>query len=109
MIMVERRPGQPITLDTKAEAYEGVDRLRRQQQILSLLEELGPMTAKEVAVEMHRRGMTGSDDRNFAAPRLNELSKLGLVEPIGKKRCDYTGKSVAVYARRRIDRQESFL
>lgn len=109
MIMIERRPGQNITWDTKAEASEGVDRLHRQQQVLRLLEELGPMTAKEVAVEMHRRGMTANEDRNNAAPRLTELCKIGLVEPIGKKRCDYTGKSVAVFARRRIDRQESFL
>lgn len=109
MIMVERRPGQPITKDTRAEAYEGVDRLLRRQQILSILEQMGPMTAKEVAVELHRRGLTGSDDRNNAAPRLTEMAKEGLVEPIGKKLCDYTGKSVAVFARRVVNRQESFL
>lgn len=100
MIMIERRPGQDITLDTKAEAYEGVDRIHRQQQVLSLLEELGPLTAKEVAVEMYRRGLTPNDERNNAAPRLTELCKIGLVEPIGKRPCRYTGKSVAVYARR---------
>ena len=109
MIMIERRPGQPITLDTRAEAYEGVDRILRRKQILTILEELGPMTAKEVAVEMHRRGYTGNDDRNNAAPRLTEMAKEGLVEPIGKTRCQYTGKTVSVFARRRVDRQESFL
>lgn len=104
--MIERRPGQPITLDTRAEASEGVDRQHRQKQILHLLEELGPMTAKELAVTMHLRGLTDNDDRNNAAPRLTELSKVGLVEPIGKKRCAYTGKSVAVFARRIVNRQE---
>lgn len=107
MIMIERRPGQPITKDTRAEALEGVDRILRRQQILAILEQLGPMTAKEVAVEMHRRGLVGSDDRNNAAPRLTEMAKEGLVEPIGKTRCQYTGKTVSVFARRRVDRQES--
>lgn len=98
--MIERRPGQILTHDTRAEANEGVNREMRYTQILTLLEELGPLTAKEAAVELHRRGLTDTDDRNAAAPRLTEMSRKGLVEPIGKRRCAYTGKSVAVYARR---------
>ena len=96
--MDKRLLGDVPTLLTRSEANETVDREKRYRQILEILTE--PMTAKEVAVEMYRRGMAGSPERNFAAPRLTELSKKGIVEPVGKKRCGYTGKTVAVYARR---------
>ena len=96
--MIDREYGEVPTLLTRSEANDTVDREKRYKQILGIL--VKPMTAKEVAVEMYRRGMAGSPDRNFAAPRLTELSKKGLVEPVGKKKCTYTGKTVAVYARR---------
>ena len=44
------------------------------------------------------KGYIPTSERNFTAPRLTELSKMGVVEPIGKKMCQYTGKTVAVYA-----------
>lgn len=97
--MIPRRPGQDLTRDTRAEAGETINKDLRHRQVLKVLEEIGPATAKEVAVEMHRRGMTSNDERNNAAPRLTELCKLGRVEPIGRKLCSYTGKSVAVYAK----------
>ena len=56
------------------------------------------MTAKEIAVEMFNRGYIPTSERNFAAPRLTELSRNGVVEPVGKQRCKYTGKTVCVYA-----------
>ena len=55
------------------------------------------MTAKEIAVEMFKRGMIPNSERNFTAPRLTELSYEGIVEPIGKKKCEYTGKTVSVF------------
>lgn len=94
--MTKREPGEDVTLATRQEANK-VDRQKRYAQILTILTR--PMTAKEVAVEMFKRGMTDSTDRNNAAPRLTEMSKDGRVEPVGKKKCSYTGKTVAVYAR----------
>ena len=94
--MEERRPGELTTYDTRAEANETVDRQKRYSQIIDILRER-PMTAKEVAVMMMRRGYIPTSERNFTAPRLTELSDRGIVEPIGKKRCPYTGKTVAVY------------
>lgn len=93
-----RQPGEIPTLLTRAEANETVDKAKRCAQILEILKE--PMTAKQVAVEMYRRGMTDSADRNNAAPRLTEMSRQGLVEPIARVKCEYTGKTVSVYARR---------
>ena len=55
------------------------------------------MTAKEIAVEMYKKGYIPSDERNFTAPRLTELSIKGIVEPVEKKKCEYTGKTVSVY------------
>lgn len=105
-MMIPRRLGQDITKDTRAESNETTDRLVRRQRIIEILDEMGAMTAKEIAVELHNRGITDNDDRNNAAPRLTELCQEGIVEPIGKRACRWTGKTVAVYARRVINRQE---
>jgi hypothetical protein len=59
------------------------------------------MTAREIAGELHRRGITATDERNFSAPRLTELRDAGKVAVIGKKLCDHTGRNVAVWAVRK--------
>lgn len=91
-----RRAGEIVTLDTRGEANETVDRQKRYAQIIDILRG-HEMTAKEVAVEMYKKGLIPTSERNFTAPRLTELSQNGIVEPIGKKKCQYTGKTVAVY------------
>ena len=58
------------------------------------------MTAKEIAQEMYLKGYIPTNERNFTAPRLTELSIKGIVEPIGKKKCQWTNKSVSVFKRR---------
>ena len=95
--MEERRNGQDVTLETRHDAHEAVDKQLRYKQIKKILAEKKALSAKEVAVEMRRRQYTGSNERNNAAPRLTELCKSGDVEVIGKKRCQYTGKMVSVY------------
>lgn len=95
--MEERRPGEDISLETRHDANEAVDKQLRYKQIREILTEKKALTAKEIAVEMRRRGYTGSNERNNSAPRLTELCKRGDVEIIGKKKCQYTGKNVSVY------------
>lgn len=97
--MIEvRRAGEIPTFDTRAEANEKVDRKKRYRQIIGIMKEYElKLTAKEIAVIMHEKGFTPTAERNFAAPRLTELSKAGIVEPCGKTICRYTGKKVAVY------------
>ena len=92
-----RRPGETPTLETRAEAEATVDKQRRYEEIMECLKESGDMTAKECAVVMMHKGYIPTSERNFTAPRLTEMSKTGLVEPIGKKKCQYTGRTVAVY------------
>lgn len=95
-----RLPGEQTTFDTRHDAHEKVDKQKRYKQILECLTEFGALglTAKECAEVMHRKGYIPTNERNFTAPRLTELTMQGKVEPIGKKICQWTGKKVAVYA-----------
>ena len=106
--MIEvRRPGEVTTFDTRSESNETVDREKRYRQIIGIMKEYEffTLTAKDIAVIMHEKGFTPTAERNFAAPRLTELSKAGIVEPCGKTICRYTGKKVAVY--RLLKREEN--
>ena len=64
------------------------------------MRENAEMTAKEIAVRMNEKGYIPTTERNFTAPRLTEMSQLGIVEPIGKKICKYTKHKVTVYSLR---------
>lgn len=98
--MEYRNNGEIPTLETRAEAEASVDKQKRYKQIIECLREttMEGLTAKEVAVMMRLKGYIPTSERNYVSPRLTELSKTGLVEPIGKKKCEYTGRTVAVYS-----------
>ncbi len=87
-----------ITMQTRQMSFEDIKpkRQRRYNDILDRLI-LGEKTAKEIAVELFELGLIPSAERNYTAPRLTELEKMGFVEVVDKKKCDYTGKTVAVY------------
>ena len=70
---------------------------KRYEQILDRLDK--PKTAKEIAVELFEIGVIPSTERNYTAPRLTELEKMGYVKAVDKKKCKYTGKTVALYER----------
>ena len=93
----KRNPGENPTLETRSESNESVDKRKRYQQILECLSGRS-LTAKEIAVEMCKKGYIPTTERNFVSPRLTELGEKGVVEPIGKKICSYTGKKVSVWA-----------
>lgn len=95
--MIERRAGEVVTLNTRGQANERVDRVRRYTQIVECLRETPRMTAKEIAVRMQEKGYIPTSERNFTAPRLTEMAQIGIVEPVGKAQCQYTGRMVAVY------------
>ena len=96
----KRNPGEVPTLETRHDAYETVDKQVRYNQIIECLTERPHLTAKEIAVMMMRKGYIPTSERNFVSPRLTELCKTGVVEPIGKKVCDYTHKKVSVFSLR---------
>lgn len=97
--MEYRRLGEIPTLETRTEAYETVDKKKRYKQILEIMtDNKEPMTAKEISVEMYKRGFTPTSERNFSSPRITELLRNGTLDVIGKKKCKFTGKTVSVYA-----------
>ena len=87
-----------ITQITRQLSFEDIKpkRKKRYEEILDRLM-TGPKTAKEVAVELYDLKLIPSTERNYTAPRLTELASMGLVQVIDKVKCEYTGKSVAVY------------
>ncbi len=97
--MIElRRYGTNPSLETRSESYESVDKTKRYKQILEIMtDNKEPMTAKEISVEMFKRGYTPTSERNFSSPRITELLKNGTLDVVGKKRCRFTGKTVSVY------------
>lgn len=96
--MEERKPGELTTLETRATANEQVNKNLRYKQILEIMgETLDGMTAREIAREMYLKGYIPTDERNFTAPRLTELGRAGVVEPIGKKICTWTSRKVTVW------------
>ena len=88
-----------ITGQTRQVSFDDIqDKAKiRYIQILNRLDK--PKTAKELAVELFELGFIPSTERNYTAPRLTELERMGYVRAIGKKKCEYTGKTVAVYER----------
>ena len=101
--MEYRRPGEMTTLETRTEAYETVDKKKRYKEIIEILtDNKEPMSAKEISVEMYKRGYTPTSERNFASPRLTEMLYDGRVETCGKKICQYSGVKVAVFKRREM-------
>lgn len=97
-MITQRRYGEFTTLDTRAESNENVDKVKRYNQIIEILHEhTEPMSAKEIAVEMNRKGYTPTSERNFASPRITELLRNGILDVIGKKKCEYSGKTVSVF------------
>ena len=87
-----------ITHQTRQLSFEDMQlkKKRRYEQILYRLIK-GNKTAKEIAVELFELKLTPSAERNYTAPRLTELEKMGLVKSVNKKICEYTGKKVAIY------------
>jgi len=92
-----RNYGENPTLEARHDSHETVDKKKRYREILECLSGK-ELTAKEIAVIMCQKGYIPTTERNFVSPRLTELGRKGVVEPIGKKHCTYTGKTVSVWA-----------
>lgn len=76
-----------------------VDKNKRYRQILECLGDK-ELTAKEIANEMYMSGYIPTNERNFSSPRITEMLRDGRIEVVGKKKCEWTGKSVSVFRRR---------
>lgn len=95
-----------ISSECRKASYGVIDKNKRYMQIREILKTGRELSAKEIAVEMFKRKYTNTNERNYSAPRLTELEEQGLVKIVGKKKCQYTGKSVSVY--KLIDNQKKW-
>ena len=94
-----------VTRETRRESYEALDAATVNRHIIDILEgvlvdgetESEGMTAREIAEEMHARGVIPYPVRQATAPRLTELAAEGVVEVTGKRLDEQTGRNVAVY------------
>ena len=91
---------ESITNETRRESYHAVlpTLTARHKAVLRILKEWGDLTAQEVATVLQLEGITPTDERNFAAPRLTELAEKGLIQAVGKKICGKTGRMVSVWS-----------
>lgn len=87
------------TMETRQMSFDAIQGVKKARyiQILERLDE--PKTARELSQELYDLGYTPSTERNYTAPRLTELEKMGYVMSTVKKKCEYTGKTVALYER----------
>lgn len=87
-----------ITYETRQMSFDDI-KPKRKKRYEEILERLmtGVKTAKEIAVELFELELIPSTERNYTAPRLTELEQMGLVKSVDKTKCQYTGKTVAVY------------
>jgi len=88
-----------VTMQTRQMSFNDIQLKTkvRYEQILACMD--SPKTAKEIAVELYELGIIPSTERNYVSPRLTELEKRGIVKAVDKKKCQYTGKTVAIYER----------
>lgn len=90
-----------ISLETRRESYEAIKEvavLRGEQVVIALESFPDGATAKELAVYLHNKGIVNTSERNATAPRCTELVEAEKIKIIGKKKCQWTNRSVSVYA-----------
>ena len=87
-----------ITYATRHESYEQVKPKinERQRNILNIMGAKS-MTADEITSAMLAEGQINYYDRNFVSPRLTELERMGVIEQVGLRKCNRTGRNVTVY------------
>ena len=82
-----------ITKGTRAESLNELDKTKRYEEIrYALKNEANGLTARELAKKL------GSEERNYVAPRLTELTRKNEIKVISKRYDKKTKRNVAVYA-----------
>ena len=81
-----------ITKETRAESLNELDKTKRYEEIrYALKNEINGLTARELAKKL------GSEERNYVAPRLTELTRKNEIKVISKRYDKKTKRNVAVY------------
>lgn len=85
-----------ITKETRKESFEKTDKQPLRMQVLETLGQRS-LTAREIAIEMHKDGLLPYPARAVIQPRITELVELGMLETVYTKLDTETGRRVAVY------------
>lgn len=89
-----------ISTDTRFESMRRINKNKMYSLIISALKSANEdgLTARECALQLYNEGKILDHNRQMTAPRLTELVDKGVVELIGKRFDDLTGRMVGVYA-----------
>lgn len=85
-----------ITKGTRIMSYKQTDKQPMRQHVLDTLGN-SALTAREIAVDMHQRGLLPYPARAIIQPRITELVEAGVIMAIGTKLDEETERKVAVY------------
>lgn len=86
------------TADTRRESHNAIKPQKEDRRALVLKILKGRrMTAEEVTEELIKIGAIPYFDRNFVAPRLTELSDMGKVRAVGRKKSKRTKRTIAIW------------
>ena len=80
-----------ITKETRAESLNELDKTKRYEEIrYALKNEINGLTARELAKKL------GSEERNYVAPRLTELTRKNEIKVISKRYDKKTRRIIAI-------------
>ena len=85
-----------ITKATRINSYRKTEKQPLRQLVLETLGN-NQLTAREIAIEMHKRGLIAYPARAVIQPRITELVESGELVAVGEKMDDMTQRNVAVY------------
>lgn len=85
-----------ITKGTRITSYKQTEKQPMRQHVLDTLGN-SALTAREIAVEMHKQGLLPYPARAIIQPRITELVEAGVILAIGTKLDEETERNVAVY------------
>lgn len=85
-----------ITKETRKESFEKTEKQPLRMQVLETLGQRS-LTAREIAIEMHKDGLLPYPARAVIQPRITELVEAGWLEAVGTKLDTETERKVAVY------------
>ena len=86
-----------ITVKTRRESHELLDKENFYKHIISVLKKRSNMTAREIAYELYLRHYVPYPVRQAVAPRLTELVDEGIVRVTGRAYDEATKRKVATY------------
>lgn len=92
----QKKATSAITKETRIMSYKQTEKQAKRQLVLDALGS-NELTAREIAVELHSRGLLPYPARAVIQPRITELVEDGIITATGKKYDPETERKVAVY------------